>query len=68
MYAPGATWTPYNEISQIDLGTGTSAAALTYSYNPQTGNVTDDEPVRPASPRPQVDNIAYTYNADQQIT
>jgi RHS repeat-associated protein len=67
VYASGAVWTPYNEISQIQLGSGPSSAALTYSYDPQTRNVTginlsDQQPV------PQVDNIAYTYNADQQIT
>ncbi len=66
-YVSGAVWTPYNEISQIDLGTGPSSAALTYSYDPQTRNLTginlsDQQPV------PQVDNVAYTYNADQQIT
>ena len=66
-YVSGAVWTKYNEISQIQLGSGPSSAALTYSYDPQTRNVTginlsDQQPV------PQVDNIAYTYNADQQIT
>ncbi len=66
-YASNAVWTPFGEISQIDLGTGPSSAALTYSYDPQTRNVTginlsDQQPV------PQVDNVAYTYNADQQIT
>lgn len=67
VYVSGAVWTPYNEISQIQLGSGPSSAALTYSYDPQTRNVTginlsDQQPV------PQVDNIAYTYNADRQIT
>ena len=66
-YASNAIWTPFSEISQIDLGSGPSSAALTYSYDPQTRNVTginlsDQQPV------PQVDNIAYTYNADQQVT
>jgi RHS repeat-associated protein len=66
-YVTGAVYTPYNEISQIELGTGSSAAALTYSYNAQTRattgiNLSDDQP------SPQVDNTAYTYNADQQIT
>jgi RHS repeat-associated protein len=66
-YVSGAIYTPYDEISQIELGTGSSAAALTYSYDPQTRNVTgislsDDQP------SPQVDNTAYAYNADQQIT
>src|SRR6185437_559974 len=28
-YASGATWTPFGEISQIDLGSGPSSAALT---------------------------------------
>jgi RHS repeat-associated protein len=66
-YVSGADYTPYNEISQIDLGTGSSAAALTYSYDPQTRavtgvNLSDDQPA------PQVDNTTYSYNADQQIT
>jgi len=66
-YASGATWTPYNEISQIDLGSGPSSAALTYSYDPQTRDVTGIN-LSDQQPQPQVDNIAYTYNADQQIT
>lgn len=67
VYANGAIWTPYNEISQIELGTGASTAALTYSYNPQTRNVTGIK-LSDQQPSPQADNIAYTYNADQQIT
>jgi RHS repeat-associated protein len=67
VYVSGASWTPYNEVSQIRLGSGPSAAALTYNYDPQTRavtgiNLSDQQPV------PQVDNIAYTYNADQQVT
>jgi RHS repeat-associated protein len=66
-YVNDATWTPYNEVSQIDLGTGSSQAALTYSYDPQTRNVTAIT-LSDVQPAPQVDNIAYSYNADQQIT
>ena len=67
VYVSGAIWTPYNEVSQVQLGSGPSAAALTYNYDPQTRavtgiNLSDQQPV------PQVDNIAYTYNADQQVT
>ena len=66
-YASNAVWTPYGEISQIDLGTGPSSAALTYSYDPQTRNVTGIN-LSDQQPAPQVDNVAYTYNADQQVT
>ncbi len=66
-YVNGATWSPYNQISQIVLGYGPSAASLTYSYDPQTGNVTGIS-LSDQQPSPQVDNIAYTYNADQQVT
>jgi RHS repeat-associated protein len=66
-YASGAVWTPFNEISQIDLGSGPSAAALTYSYDPQNRNMTGIN-LSDQQPSPQVDNIAYTYNADQQVT
>ncbi|HEY3902381.1 MAG TPA: RHS repeat-associated core domain-containing protein [Streptosporangiaceae bacterium] len=66
-YVSGAVYTPYGEVSQVDLGTGPSAAALTYSYDPQTRlitgiNLSDDQP------SPQVDNTAYAYNAGQQVT
>ncbi len=67
VYVRNAVWTPYNEISQIDLGSGPSSAALTYSYDPQTRNVTGIN-LSDQQPAPQVDNIAYTYDADQQIT
>jgi RHS repeat-associated protein len=67
VYVSGAVWTPYNEISQIELGSGPSSAALTYSYDPQTRNVTGLN-LSDQQPQPQADNIAYTYNADQQVT
>ncbi|HXS64881.1 MAG TPA: RHS repeat-associated core domain-containing protein [Streptosporangiaceae bacterium] len=66
-YASGAVWTPFGEISQIELGSGPSSAALTYSYDPQTRNVTGIN-LSDQQPSPQVDNVAYSYNADQQIT
>ena len=66
-YVNNATWTPYGEISQIDLGSGPSSAALTYSYDPRTRNVTAVN-LSDQQPSPQADNIAYTYNADRQIT
>jgi RHS repeat-associated protein len=67
VYASGATWTAYNQIAQIDLGTGNSSAALTYTYSPQTDNITNIN-FSDQQPSPQVDDVAYTYNADQQIT
>ncbi len=66
-YVSSAIWTPYNEISQVDLGSGGSQASQTYSYDSQTRNVTGID-LTALLPDPQVDNIAYTYNADQQIT
>jgi len=67
VYASGAVWTPYNEISQIELGSGPSSAALTYSYDSQTRAVTGIN-LSDQQPSPQVDNLAYSYNADQQVT
>jgi RHS repeat-associated protein len=67
VYASGAVWTPYNEISQIELGSGPSSAALTYSYDPQTRNATGIN-LSDQQPSPQVDNAVYSYNADQQVT
>ncbi len=67
VYASAAVWTPYNEISQIDLGSGPSSAALTYSYDPQTRAATGIS-LSDQQPSPQVDNTAYTYNTDQQVT
>jgi RHS repeat-associated protein len=66
-YVSDAVWTPYNEISQIDLGTGASAASLSYTYQPQTRAVTSVN-LSDNQPSPQVDNTQYNYNADQQIT
>jgi RHS repeat-associated protein len=67
VYASGAVWTPYGEISQIQLGSGPSAAALTYSYDPQTRAVTAVN-LSDQQPSPQADNIAYNYNAARQVT
>jgi RHS repeat-associated protein len=66
-YVSGAVYTPYNEVSQIDLGTGPSAAALTYNYDPQTRNITQTN-LSDDQPSPQVDNTAYAYNGAQQVS
>jgi RHS repeat-associated protein len=66
-YVNNAIWTPYNDLSQADLGTGNSAAALTRTFDPQTRAITSVN-LSDNQPSPQVDNTTYNYNADRQIT
>lgn len=66
VYATSATYTPYGELSQVQLGTGPSAGSLTYNYDPQTGKETEVN-LSVAAPTPQADDTQYTYNADQQL-
>jgi RHS repeat-associated protein len=66
-YVNNAVWTPYNEISEIDLGTGSSGASLSYTYNSQT-RATTNVTLSDNQPSPQVDSTTYNRNADQQIS
>jgi RHS repeat-associated protein len=67
VYASAAIYTPYDEISQITLGTGPSTAWLTYGYDAQTRRTTEVS-LSDRQPSPQVDDTKYTYNANQEVT
>jgi RHS repeat-associated protein len=65
-YATSASYTPYGELSRVQLGTGPSLGSLTYVYDPQTGNE-KEVTLSVTAPTPQVDDTQYQYNADQQL-
>jgi RHS repeat-associated protein len=66
-YVSGASYTPFGEISQLVLGSGPSAASLTYTYDAQTRNKTGVS-LSDTAPSPQVDSTTYSYNAAGQMT
>jgi YD repeat-containing protein len=66
VYANGASYSPYGQLTQIKLGTGPSAGSLTYNYDPQTGQETLAN-LSVTAPVPQIDNVTYAYNADRQL-
>ena len=66
-YVSGAAWSPFGDLSQADLGTGPSAAWLSYTYSAQNQDITDIN-LSDLNPTPQVDDLKYNYNADQQVT
>jgi RHS repeat-associated protein len=60
-YLSGATYTPFGEPAQYDLGTLNTAAWLTYDRDPQTRRVTGVN-FSAQTPTPQLDDTTYTYD------
>jgi RHS repeat-associated protein len=62
-----ASYTPYEQLAQQTLGASNAPVWQTYTYDPQTLNVTGVN-VSAQLASPQLDNTTYTYNTAQQIT
>jgi RHS repeat-associated protein len=62
-----ATYTPYAAVAQLTLGASNAPVWQTYTYDPQTGNVTNVN-VSAQLASPQLDSTQYTYDPADQIT
>ena len=62
-----ASYTPYEQLAQQTLGASNAPVWQTYTYDPQTLDVTGVN-VSAQLASPQLDNTTYTYNTAEQIT
>jgi RHS repeat-associated protein len=74
-YAEQTSYTAYGQVEQVILGAGSDEAAITDSYDPHTGNITDQLVTRSGDAQidgdytgADLDNTSYTYNTANQIT
>jgi RHS repeat-associated protein len=67
-YLQGTTYSAYNQVVQAKLGTSTSYASVTDSYDAHTGNLTDQLVTRSTTTPASVDETAYTYDLADNIT
>ncbi|QMU70028.1 polymorphic toxin-type HINT domain-containing protein [Streptacidiphilus sp. P02-A3a] len=66
-YSQGTSYDAYGNVEQQSLGTSGSEAYVTNTYDPHTNALTDQLVTRSTNPT-AVDDEAYGYNADGQIT
>lgn len=74
-YAEQTSYTAYGQVAQTVIGAGSDEAAITDSYDPHTGNLTDqlvtrsgDAPIDGSYTGADLDNTSYTYNTASEIT
>jgi len=66
-YSQGTTYDAYGNVEQQTLGTSGSEAYVTNTYDSHTNALTDQLVTRTTTPA-GIDDEAYTYNPDGQIT
>ena len=68
-YGQGTSYTAYGQVWSDSIGNGTPAddGSVTYAYDPHTGEETD-QLVASGNPASNVDETAYTYDADGLTT
>ncbi len=68
-YVYGTTYSAYNQLAQVQLGGSTSNfATVSDTYDPHTGNLTDQLVTRSTTTPASVDNTSYTYDPSGNIT
>jgi RHS repeat-associated protein len=61
-YAEGTAYTAYGQVNQVTLGSGSDEAYVTDTYDPHTGNLTNQLVTRSATTPADVDSTSYAYN------
>jgi RHS repeat-associated protein len=67
-YAQSTTYSAYNQVAQVQLGSSTSYATATDTYDAHTGNLTDQLVTRSTTTPASVDETAYSYDLAGNIT
>ncbi len=67
-YAEGTAYTAYGQVNQVTLGSGSDEADVTDTYDPHTGNLTNQLVSRTATTPADVDSVSYTYSIAGAIT
>jgi RHS repeat-associated protein len=61
-YAEGTSYTAYGQVDQVTLGAGSDEADITDTYDPHTGDLTNQLVTRSVTTPADVDSTSYTYN------
>ena len=61
-YLQSTSYSAYNQVAQVQLGSSTSYATTTDSYDVHTGNLTDQLVTRSTTTPASVDETAYAYD------
>jgi hypothetical protein len=67
-YAEGTSYTAFGQPEQVTLGSGTSEAFVTDTYDPRTGNLTDQAVTRSTTTPTTVDSTSYGYSPAGALT
>ncbi|MFG2937130.1 polymorphic toxin-type HINT domain-containing protein [Streptomyces sp. NPDC048282] len=67
-YAQSTTYSAYNQVAQVQLGSSTSYATVTDAYDAHTGDLTDQLVTRSTTSPASVDETAYKYDLSGNIT
>ncbi|MFE3852406.1 RHS repeat-associated core domain-containing protein [Streptomyces griseorubiginosus] len=67
-YLQGTTYSAYDQVAQVQLGSSTSYATVTDAYDSHTGDLTDQLVTRSTATPSSVDETAYTYDLSGNIT
>ncbi|CAM5696744.1 GIY-YIG domain-containing protein OS=Streptomyces canus OX=58343 GN=AQI96_40750 PE=4 SV=1 [Streptomyces canus] len=67
-YAQSTTYSAYNQVAQVQLGSSTSYATATNTFDAHTGNLTDQLVTRSTTAPASVDETAYSYDLTGNIT
>ncbi|WP_051808740.1 RHS repeat domain-containing protein [Actinoplanes subtropicus] len=62
LYASGAIYTDFGQLSKLTMGDSTNEAEALYSYDEYTLRLTGRSVYRDQAPGPLVDDIGYTYD------
>ncbi|MEY9840193.1 RHS repeat-associated protein [Streptacidiphilus sp. EB103A] len=67
-YLQNVTYTAYGQVAQVQLGSTSSNASVTDTYDAHSGNLTDQLVTRSTSSPASIDENAYTYDLAGNIT
>jgi YD repeat-containing protein len=67
-YGQQVSYTPFSQVAQEEIGTTTSNAYITSTYDPHTGALTDSNVKNTAVSATAFDDTSYTYDPSGNIT
>ncbi|WP_051801270.1 RHS repeat domain-containing protein [Streptomyces sp. NRRL F-525] len=67
-YVQGTTYSAYNQVAQVQLGSSTSYATVTDGYDAHTEDLKDQLVTRSTTTPATIDETAYTYDLSGNIT
>ncbi|ROR44146.1 intein/RHS repeat-associated protein [Kitasatospora cineracea] len=67
-YTQGVSYTSFGQVAQTVIGSATDKATVSYTYDPHTAKLTDQNVVNTAVSSTPLDDTSYTYDPAGNIT